>query len=360
MHRLFHHTVYLGIAALVFMVAVASKPHPGSAPVFKAKERLSEYGFFKGHIRGQQPAGHVLPYRLNTPLFSDYAEKLRFVAFPEGSQVAYNAEEVLDFPIGTSIIKTFYYPLDARTPEKGRRLMETRLLVHTEQGWEAYPYIWDDEQTDAWLDVAGETKLVSWKDEKGKKQTINYIIPNKNQCKGCHSFNNKMMPIGPSARQLNGEMDFEGGGRQNQLTYWQQKGYLSHLPPLTQVPQVPVWDNPASGSLESRARAWLDINCAHCHRKEGPAATSGLFLNIHEQNTTALGIYKTPVAAGRGAGNRLYDIVPGKPDESILVYRLTSADPGEMMPELGRSLVHKESLQLIREWIGQMSPSEKP
>lgn len=68
----------------------------------------------------------------------------------------------------------------------------------------------------------------------------------------------------------------------------------------------------------------------------------------------ALGIGKAPVAAGKGSGGRLYSIVPGKPDESILLYRIESVDPGVMMPEMGRRLAHKEGVELVRQWILEM------
>ena len=99
------------------------KSLPGGA----VPEKLSDYGFFQGNIAQQQPAAGVVPYALNTPLFSDYAEKLRFMKLPDGRAVAYNDSAVLDFPVGTTLIKTFYFPTDFRDPAKGRRLMETRL-----------------------------------------------------------------------------------------------------------------------------------------------------------------------------------------------------------------------------------------
>lgn len=316
---------------------------------FAPKENLSEYGFFRGNIADQLPAEGVVPYRLNTPLFSDYAEKLRFVKLPAGATVAYNADRVLDFPVGTAIIKTFYYPNDFRNPAAGRRIMETRLLLHEASGWKALEYVWNDDQTDAYLEVAGETKEVSWTHSDGKKRTIQYAMPNLNQCKGCHNRNEQMQPIGPSARQLNG--DFEYGEKENQLIHWQKAGLLTGLPALAGVPKAPVWNDPASGSLEARARAWLDINCAHCHRSDGPAKTSGLHLNHDEADGTKWGVMKAPVAAGRGSGGRQYSIVPGQPEKSILLYRMESTDPGEMMPELGRKTTHTEGVALVREWI---------
>jgi uncharacterized repeat protein (TIGR03806 family) len=315
------------------------------------KMKLSEYGFFKGDIAKQAPADGVIPYHLNTPLYTDNAEKLRFVKLPEGTSVPYNDTAVFDFPVGTALVKTFYYPVDFRDPSKGRKIMETRVLLHEEKGWKALPYIWNDEQTDAELDVAGESTNVSYTDQQGKKRSHAYVVPNMNQCKGCHNKAEKMMPIGPSAWQLNGDHDY-GTLKENQLVHWTSsgilKGYEGH------APKGVVWNDPSTGSVDERARIWLDINCAHCHRGDGPASTSGLHLGWQEQDKLKIGIGKTPVAAGRGSGNLRFSIVPGKPDESIILYRIKSTDPGVMMPELGRTQMQPEAVALIREWVSKM------
>ncbi|MEL6677023.1 MAG: SO2930 family diheme c-type cytochrome [Bacteroidota bacterium] len=324
-----------------------------SAPLPAIPQKLSDYAFFAGEMAAQKPVAGVIPYALNTPLFSDYAEKLRFVKLPAGQAAPYNAKEVLDFPVGTTIIKTFYYHKDARKPEKGRQLMETRLLIHEEKGWKALAYHWNDEQTEAYLEVAGGRKKVAWVNEQGKKQKLEYSFPNLNQCKGCHSYEGDLKPIGPSVRQLNGDHAYETGTH-NQLAYWEENGWLQGLPDQD-VPRMAVWNDPATGSLDERARAWLDINCAHCHRAEGPAYTSGFFLDIHQTDPTTWGVRKAPVAAGRGSGGRTYDIEPGNADASILYFRIISEDPGIMMPEVGRQVVHKEGVALIREWINQLS-----
>lgn len=344
--------VLLLISLSFFLLAgfYQSQPNAATTP----KENLSEYAFFVGNIADQRPAAGVLPYSLNTPLFSDYAEKLRFVQLPDSqSFVNYNEQEVFDFPVGTTIIKTFYYPKDFRKPELGRQLMETRLLIHEADGWKALEYVWNDTQTDAVLEVAGDFKQVAYTDAAGKLQQHHYVIPNLNQCKGCHNINEKMMPIGPSARQLNGAYQQWGKlqSTENQLSTWAQAGYLRQLPDLAQVPKLPIWNNPATGNLNDRARAYLDINCAHCHRPDGPASTSGLNLSVHNQDFTTLGFHKAPVAAGRGTGGRRSDIVPSKPDDSILLYRMESTDPGVMMPEVGRKITHREGVALVRSWI---------
>ncbi|KPM50140.1 SO2930 family diheme c-type cytochrome [Jiulongibacter sediminis] len=331
-------------------------------PEATPKAKLSDYGFFQGVLAEQIPAGQVYPYSLQTPLFTDYAEKLRFVYLPAGQKAKYDDKEVLDFPVGSALIKTFYYPIDFRKPQKGRRLIETRVLVHEENGWQAFPYVWNEEQTEAYLEVAGESTEVKYIDLNGKKKKHAYAVPNVNQCKGCHNRNEKMSPIGPSARQLNSDLEisdylvasatslYHSG---NQLKNLDDLGLITGMPDLSDVPKIVNWQD-QSASLNDRARAWLDINCAHCHRPEGPANSSGLFLSIHNDDPVSLGIMKAPVATGRASADFSFDIIPGKADESILVHRMASTDPGVMMPELGRKTVHEESLQLIRNWINSL------
>lgn len=344
----------MGVACLGWLWG-AFLPVKPAAPAFMPPMQLSAYGFFEGELAQQQPAEGVMPYALNTPLFSDYAQKLRFIRLPEGTQATFRARAVFEFPVGTQIAKTFFYPKDARKPEKGRQLMETRVLVHEASGWKAYPYIWNEAQTDAFLEVAGGRMDVKWINAQGKKQKVDYVVPNSNECKACHSHDGAFTPIGPSARQLNGNFTYEEG-TENQLLKWQQAGLLEGLPPLREVDKLAVWDDPTTGSLDARARAWLDINCAHCHNPHGPANTSGLSLDAYETDPAALGVNKAPVAAGRGAGDLNYDIVPGKPEASILLYRIASTEPGVSMPEIGRSQVHEEGVALIREWIAHMTP----
>jgi len=323
----------------------------GGSGVHAPKMKLSEYGFFTGDIAKQEPAEGVMPYHLNTPLFTDHAEKLRFVKLPSGTSVPYNDTAVFDFPVGTALIKTFFYPVDFRDPSKGRRVMETRVLLHETNGWKALPYIWNEAQTDAELDVAGESTTVNYTDQQGKKRSHAYVVPNMNQCKGCHNKAEKMMPIGPSAWQLNGDHNY-GLVKENQLAHWASSGILQGYE--SQAPKGVIWNDPSTGSVDERARIWLDINCAHCHRGDGPASTSGLHLGWQEKNKLKIGIGKTPVAAGRGSGNLRFSIVPGKPDESILLYRIKSTDPGVMMPELGRTQMQPDAVALIREWISKM------
>lgn len=317
-------------------------------------EKLSDYHFFSGNLADLLPNEGVLPYDLITPLFSDYAHKARFVWMPEGSSANFTKDEVLEFPVGAVLIKNFYYPHDFRDEAKGRKIMETRLLVRRADKWDALTYVWNDEQTDATLEIAGETLKAEWTDLNGAHRQVDYSVPNKNQCKNCHNLKDVVQPIGPKVRYLNCDFPY-ADGKKNQLDKWAEVGYLKGYDKAANADnKIAKWDDPQSGTLEARAKSYLEVNCAHCHRQEGSANTSGLFLLLSDKNPESWGVMKSPVAAGAGSGNNLYDIVPGKPGESILVYRIESDDPEVRMPELGRSVAHAEAVALIKEWIAAM------
>lgn len=358
----------------------ATTHHPGEDPdIFPPldnPEVLSDWRQLEVTGSELAVAADALPYTLNSALFSDYAHKLRTVWTPDGSApAAYDDEAVFDLPVGTVITKTFYYPRaevaaatgsDAvrvlRVSQPSNRvespldlgayhLLETRVLVHRDEGWVALPYVWNDDQTEATLRRVGDIVPLTLVD--GQTETdFPYVVPNANQCSGCHATNNTtkvIEPIGPKARHLNLTLDL-GEGPRSQLGLWEGRGLLTGLPDPTAVPAAAVWDDD-SASLVDRARAYLDINCAHCHNRVGPADTSGLFLESSTEEGFRLGVCKAPVAAGTGTGGRLVGINPGEPDDSIFVYRMETTDPGAMMPELGRSLAHAEGVELIAEWI---------
>ena len=319
----------------------------------KPYEKFSQYHFFKGNLADLQPNDRVIPYDLNSPLFTDYAHKVRFVWMPEGTSANYTTDQVLDFPKETVLIKNFYYENDETDASKGKKILETRILINRGAEWEAIGYIWNQEQTEAYLNVIGDIQEIDWVNTSGETQSINYIIPNKNQCKNCHTYGNQQVPIGPKVQNLNKTFAYVDG-EMNQLEKWAAIGYLKGYDPAANHPKVAVWDDEKSGTLHERAMAYLDINCAHCHNPNGPANTSGLFLTADAQLDMSLGIYKATVSAGAGTGGHTYSIVPSSPETSILIYRMNSTNPGAMMPELGRSIVHTEGVNLISEWIEKM------
>ena len=319
-----------------------------------APGQLSDWGLFEGDGSTQEPVEGVVPYELISPLFSDYALKFRFVRLPKGTAATYSSHEAFGFPVGTVIAKTFAYPEDFRAPSEGVRLLETRVLVHQETGWIGLPYVWNESQTEAILKLAGGRLDTAWIDDGGVERRHVYLVPNANQCKGCHEVGeDTTLPIGTKARHLNRAFDYKSGP-ENQLAHWTAAGILEGAPEPTAAPRVPVWDDPSSGSVEDRARTYLDINCAHCHNPGGPGRTTGLDLTYGRRSDKELGILKFPVAAGRGTGDRSFGVVPGEPEESIFMFRVESVDSGIMMPELGRRLVHEEGVELIRQWIEEM------
>ncbi|HEY5972284.1 MAG TPA: SO2930 family diheme c-type cytochrome [Pseudoxanthomonas sp.] len=337
---------------------------------------LSEWHVLKledGHLA---LSDGVVPYDLNTPLFSDYAHKLRTIWMPKGKAARYDPQASFDFPVGTIISKTFYFPLPQGKAWDGKsvartspaeslvskealdlskvRLIETRLLVRREAGWVAMPYVWNEQQTEATLMRTGELVPLELVDGRGAREPITYQVPDQNQCASCHATDNKtraLHPIGPKARHLNRNFDFKSGS-ENQLAHLIRVGYLTGAPDPRQAPRSADWQDQAHVTLEDRARAYLDVNCAHCHSPTGPAITSGMWLDADTTDSLKLGFCKQPVAAGKGTGDRLYDITPGQADSSVLVFRMESDDPSAMMPELGRSIVHREGVALIRAWIG--------
>jgi uncharacterized repeat protein (TIGR03806 family) len=329
------------LAAAAFLTSAL--PTPGgvndSAIVDAGLPRkLSDFGFFDGP-GATRPAAQLVAYSLKTPLFSDYAEKQRFIYVPGNTRIPADASGRLDFPIGSALVKTFGYGSGAAF-----RPIETRVLLRRAGGWEALPYIWNADLSDADLKVAGTRLPVTVARPGGSALQISYSVPNKNQCKECHSAAGGVVPIGPvvanmdmapaAAKALRARIDWAGA-------------------PIKS--DGPVWNNPAIGTLDARARAYLMVNCAHCHNPQGSASNSGLFLNYAAaQDRTATGIYKRPVAAGRGSGGHDFAIAPGKPEASIMIHRMGSTEPGVAMPEVGRSMVHEEGVALIRDWISSI------
>jgi len=357
----------------------ACQPAPRSGLDFNEHlpEKLSDWHLLERKDERLTLNRGLTPYDLNSALFSDYAHKLRAIFVPSGTTIRYGAED-FDFPVGTVITKTFYYPRADGESAKGVvrvrkvleqsedesldlrqvRLLETRLLINTPRGWIAAPYVWNAAQTEATLELAGESFSLELVSDAGS-EAFEYMVPDANQCAGCHAVDHHqqiLKPIGVKARHLNKDYRY-ARTTENQLTHWQRIGLLKDAQPAEKAPRNAQWNIASSGDLNARARAYLDINCGHCHSARAAANTSGLLLDIYESQPAMWGVCKIPVASGRGSGTASYDIVPGAPDDSILLYRMESTEPDVAMPELGRAVVHREGVELIRQWIASLSGS---
>ncbi len=316
---------------------------------------LSEYGFFEGAMKDQRPIESVLPYRPASSLFSDYAHKKRFVWMPDGSKATYDGDDnIFNFPVGTVLIKTFYY--DNVQPENISRNMETRLLVRKADGWKAYTYAWNADQTEAVLDAAenGMTIPVTFL-EGGVTKNINYKIPSQGECITCHKINPTGLtggelttPIGPKPQNLNFSYSY-GSVSMNQIAKWKEMGYLGNDIPSNIVSTVD-WED-ASQTLDLRARSYLDMNCGHCHREGGHCDYVNVRFNFSNTNDYDRGICQVPLFIVQNAS---YVIHASRASRSEMYMRITSNLQEEMMPIIGRSVVHTEGTALIRDWINAM------
>ncbi|WP_375177408.1 parallel beta-helix domain-containing protein [Marinobacter mobilis] len=365
--------------------------------------RLDQYNLFAdAQDPRSTPNEGGVPFVLNSKLFSDYSTKYRVAFIPPGTRAIYydgqnggNLNGALHFPNGTVIAKTFTFTDESQGTEE---LVETRLLIRRvgESGkpfWDGLTYIWETDASGnlvANLAMGGGTRAVSWHYQDSNSgrllsgSTDHYAIPNANQCITCHSNDDVASgsaPIGPKPRNLNRpyspESSFMGtqgqGGfpQLNQLQYWQDQGLITGMPTLTidgrgiatNVERLPHWNVPGDGGevagsaadIEQRTRAYLEVNCQHCHNDRGAASNTGFYLDHFRPVNASYGICKKPTATGGGSCGRQHVIVPGDPDASIVSCRVGSDnDPQRMMPPIGRSLAHAEALELLDNWIANV------
>jgi uncharacterized repeat protein (TIGR03806 family) len=266
------------IAALLVAIIAGIVHLPGYGSVAANSSalllpKLSAYNIFTGNPVALTPGNGFHLYELGTGLFTDYAEKQRFIKVPAGKTITAVNNGLPQFPEGTILVKTFYYFTDKRDPSKGKRLIETRLLINNGGQWVAGTYVWNKEQTDALLAISGSNTPVSWIDENAATRNISYHIPSARDCAACHNANNSIMPIGPKVRNLNRTV-IRNNKSVNQLQHLQEIGVMGPTNP-EQFAALPDWKNDKY-SLPERVRAYLDVNCAHCHSDAGSCARSAV------------------------------------------------------------------------------------
>lgn len=341
---------------------------------------LSDYNLFAdASDPTSNPNGRGLPFELNTPLFTDYASKYRFVFMPEGKNATYSEHEVMNFPTGTVLVKTFALPANTDNRGSNESLIETRLLIKRESGWVALPYYWENEN-DARILITGYS-IPSEINHNSNTLSFNYGVPKASQCTACHAIltdgSTTFLPIGPKARFLNWDIDYgDGNGPTNQLTKWESAGILTGTPDTNTIDTAASYSDNlnlstmTTNEVELTARSYLDINCAHCHRDgltlpegySGAAGGSGLnieFNRVMSDHPGKFGVCKSPLAGGLPSApgelsTHPYDVVPGYASVSYLPYRMNTNNSRHRMPELGRAIIHTEGVALINEWINRM------
>jgi len=226
-------------------------------------EKLSAYNIYQGDWKDLIPSPDFHLLELSSPLFSNYAIKQRLVKLPEGTQMAEDGDGLPVFPNGTILVKTFFYYHDERDESQGKRVMETRLLIKKEEQWNVASYVWNESQTEATVAPDGLDTEVSWTNVVGTNRSIMYHVPNQDECASCHQLHEDVVPLGPSMRNLNLEVR-RNNELVNQLDYLQSLDLLGDFD-ISQISQIPNYKD-ESLNLVDRGRAYLEMNCAHCHR----------------------------------------------------------------------------------------------
>jgi len=285
---------------------------------------LSQLNIFIGDLEDLNISSKTFKYELNTSLFTDYAHKLRIIALPDGTSLQYESDGFPVFPNGSLMAKTFYYNLDETDLSSGKKIIETRILIKENDAWTLGNYKWNEEQTDATLDIEQHTVKVDWINSEGEDMEADYIIPGANDCTKCHSNSGNVTPIGPKLRTMN----FDVNGV-NQLEQFIDAGHLTNSPNPSTISKLPNWED-TNLTLEDRSRAYFDINCAHCHSPGGfcdPQSTLDMRLETVFDDTNIF--------------QRRFSIAG----------RMSNYSPGTSMPLIGTTMVHSEGYALIQEFL---------
>lgn len=284
-----------------------------------------------------QPASGLIAYAINAPFWSDGAQKERWLALPDGQQIAVNADGDWDLPNRSVLVKSF---------RVGAQLVETRLLMrHPDGSWGGFTYEWNAQQTDAMRVRGGAVR------DLGNGQS--WIFPSEAQCLECHTAVTGRS-LGLESAQFNRDLQYPQTGRTgNELFTLSHIGVLT--PPVTDPAAAPSMPDPANTGalLDQRARAWLHTNCSQCHRPGGPTPS-----NMDLRYTTALGATNTcntqPQSGDLGLGANARLIAPGDAAHSIVVNRPGRRDE-HGMPPLASSQVDTAGVALLTEWVNSLT-----
>lgn len=291
---------------------VLPERHPARLP-----ERLSETGCFDTVAGTVEPT--LFSYDVNTPLWSDGAEKHRWFQLPEDGKISIGPDGAWQLPVGSVAFKTF--AVDGRN-------VETRMLVRHENGeWGGYSYAWNDDATDAVLLADGLTR------ELGTGQQWTY--PSRSECFACHNVG-----AGRTLGLTNAQMDRDGQLERFALAA------LFETPPVDEIAPERAAE-PESSAVESRARSYLATNCGSCHRQNAPASGLGDF--APSTPFTAMDVCNVYVSTGQ----EIVRLAPGDAKASAIIQRMRAHD-GSRMPPLGVSIVDEDGVAWVSEWIDSL------
>ncbi len=299
------------------------------AETLEYKSNLSDMGVFTENLSAMTPAEGaegVQLYEINSTLFTDYAKKQRLVRLPNCETMQYKGDDLLpEFPDNTLIAKTFYYNKNDQNPNEGKIIIETRILLKINGNWQVGNYIWNEAQTEATYTENGSVTPISYINNDGETLNIDYEIPSKQDCFTCHNNENSTFPIGMKLRSMNFTPSYTN---QNQLAYLESIGIMEGVT-SENISTLPDWTDDATYDILERGRAYIDINCAHCHQPGGAVTNFNLDFRF-ETPFDDTGIY-----ANRGE----------------IEARVQSTAPVYRMPQLGRTIVHEEAVTMLLEYL---------
>lgn len=322
---------------------------------------LSQTGAFK-NLLTLEPEDGFIPYGLNVPFWSDGAAKFRWMAIPNdgthnssAEQITFSASSEWGFPEGTVFIKHFEYPVDDNNPGVTRRL-ETRFLVHGSDGkYYGVSYRWRPDQTDADLLSGGLNDTIPIASTNGTREIV-WQYPDRQQCMTCHNEAAGGV-LGPKTRQLNGELFYEKTGKTaNQLITLEHLGVFAPAVDTNSLGSLltAAPTNDPAYSLTDRARAYIDANCASCHRPG-----NALQANFDARLSTPLGetemLYGDLYSSLGMTGMR--EVVPQDPEHSMMYKRIRTVHEDYAMPPLAKNKVDSVGVQLIYDWINSLDPN---
>ena len=311
-------------------------------------DKLSSYGLLTKSENTLIPINESgISYKLNSALFTDHTRKYRYLFLPKDTTINYSSNNSFELPTGSVLVKISSMPID--TSQNKENIIEVRLLIKREKNWYALPYIWDENSSDGYLDDSGESKDIALT-HNNNGLISHYTIPSPADCLVCHQGEDGTTPIGLKSRHLNLNITYDNQAI-NQLTHWKNLGILTNLPSsLSSIDTAPNWED-ESQPLQNRAKAYLDINCAHCHNDFGSGALSGLRLEYWRKNIN----YNHGVCnSSHGWSGGGFDIWPGRGEISSIPIRMRHTGAKDRMPPIGRSLVDEKAADLISQWIDSL------
>jgi len=323
-------------------------PNPRRDQSSTFPRKLSDSGLFSS-VSELTPAPGVVPYTINAEPWADYAVAERLVAVPNALSIE-TQEGTWVFPKDSVLVKTLSLDLRQGDPATRRRV-ETQLLHFDGIEWMPYTYQWNDEQSDALLvGAVGTERSFDIEDPEapGGTRRQTWRFAGRAECQRCH---NKWSgpPLGFHTPQLNKQHDY-GGTLAGQLETLAHVQLLDRLPPSEQRPRL-ADPSAASSDLDARARAYLQVNCAHCHRMHaGGAVLSQMHYDLPLERTNMVGVRPTQGTFGIHSAQV---IAPGDPFRSVLLYRMAKLGGGRM-PHLGSTEIDRAGVALIHDWLRQL------